>query len=346
MSQSIVNQDYNALLNALKQRVATSRYKASISVNKELILLYHHIGCKILEAQAIKGWGAKIIEQLSKDLRSEFPEMKGFSTRNLKYMRKFASEYPEVEFVQQVVAQLPWGHNIFLMDLVSNKQDRLFYVRNAIEYGWSRNIMVMQIETALHKRQGQAITNFHARLPSPRSDLAHYTLKDPYIFDFLSIGAEAQEREVEKALLQHMEKFILELGAGFAFVGRQYHLEVADQDFYIDLLFYHLKLRCFVVIELKDKEFKPEYAGKMNFYLSAIDDLVKYETDKPSIGLILCKHKNNVLAEYTLRDMTKPIGLAEYRLDEQLPENIKTALPSIEELEAELSKDLTNDNDE
>lgn len=341
----IVNQEYSILLNALKARVAASRYKAALSINKELILLYHHIGCQILAAQANKGWGAKIIDQLSKDLKSEFPEMKGFSTRNLKYMRKFAEEYADIEFVQQVAAQLPWFHIATLIDKVPNKQDRIFYIKGAIEYGWSRSIMVMQIETALHKRQGQAITNFKDRLPSPQSDLAHYTLKDPYIFDFLSIGAEAHEREVKKALIQHMEKFILELGAGFAFVGRQYHLEIADQDFYIDLLFYHLKLRCFVVIELKDKEFKPEYAGKMNFYLSAIDDLVKHESDKPSIGLILCKSKNNVLAEYTLRDMTKPIGLAEYRLDEQLPDNIKTALPSIEELEAELAKDLTMNED-
>jgi predicted nuclease of restriction endonuclease-like (RecB) superfamily len=339
MSNSIIS-EYNQLLSELKQRVATSRYKAALSVNKELILLYHHIGCQILAAQANKGWGAKIIDQLSKDLRSEFPEMKGFSTRNLKYIRKFAEEYPAVEFVQEALAQLTWYHNLTLLEKVPNKQDRMFYIKHAIEYGWSRSVMVMQIETALHKRQGQAITNFKDKLPSPQSDLAHHTLKDPYIFDFLSIGADAHEREVEKALIHHMEKFILELGAGFAFVGRQYHLEVADQDFYIDLLFYHLKLRCFVVIELKDKEFKPEYAGKMNFYLSAIDDLVKHETDKPSIGMILCKTKNNVLAEYTLRDMTKPIGLAEYRLDEQLPDNIKTALPSIEELEAELSKDL------
>jgi predicted nuclease of restriction endonuclease-like (RecB) superfamily len=200
--------------------------------------------------------------------------------------------------------------------------------------------MVMQIESSRHKRQGQALTSFKNRLPSPQSDLAHYTLKDPYIFDFLSVGKEAHERDVEKALVQHMEKFILELGAGFAFVGRQYHLEVGDQDFYLDLLFYHLKLRCFVVIELKDKDFKPEYAGKMNFYLSAVDDILKHDSDQPSIGLILCKNKNNVLAEYALRDMTKPIGLAEYRLEDALPENLKTALPTIEELEAELNKDF------
>ena len=344
MSKNIISQEYNQLLSELKKRVTTSRYKAALSVNKELILLYHHVGTQILQSQAKQGWGSKVIDQLSKDLRAEFPEMKGFSTRNLKYMRKFAEEYPDPLFVQQVVALLPWGHNILLIDRLSDKQIRMFYIRKAIEHGWSRNIMDIQIETALHKRQGQAGTNFKDNLPSPQSDLAQYTLKDPYIFDFLSLGEEAHEREIEKALVQHMEKFILELGAGFAFVGRQYHLDVGDQDFYIDLLFYHLKLRCFVVIELKDKAFKPEYAGKMNFYLSAIDDLVKHETDQPSIGLILCKNKNNVLAEYTLRDMTKPIGLAEYRLTESLPENLKTALPTIEELEAELSKNLDNED--
>lgn len=345
MTKNIINQEYNKFLSDLKERVASSRYKAALSVNRELILLYHHIGTQILEAQNKAGWGAKVIDQLSKDLASEFPEMKGFSVRNLKYMRKFAAEYPDAQFVQEVLAQLTWYHNVTLLDKISDKQIRLFYVKHAIEHGWSRNIMVMQMELSLHKRQGQAITNFKDKLPSPQSDLAHYTLKDPYIFDFLSIGDEAHEREVEKALVHHMEKFILELGTGFAFVGRQYHLEVGDQDFYIDLLFYHLKLRCFVVIELKDKDFKPEYAGKMNFYLSCVDDLVKHETDQPSIGLILCKSKNNILAEYALRDMTKPIGLAEYRLTESLPENLKTALPTIEELEAELAKDLGGEDE-
>ena len=266
--------------------------------------------------------------------------MKGFSTRNLKYMRKFAEEYSDPNFVQEVLAQLTWYHNMTLLEKVQDKQNRMFYVKHAVEHGWSRNTMVMQIKSKLHERQGQAITNYRDKLPSIQSDLAHYALKDPYIFDFLSIGDEAHEREVEKALITHMEKFLLELGAGFAFVGRQHHLEVGEQDFYIDLLFYHLKLRCFVVIELKDKDFKPEYAGKMNFYLSAVDDLIKHESDQPSIGLILCKSKNNVLAEYALRDMTKPIGLAEYKLNESLPEKIKTALPSVEELEAELAKDL------
>jgi predicted nuclease of restriction endonuclease-like (RecB) superfamily len=340
INTDLTNESYKELFNDLKQYVVASRYKAALNVNKELILLYHHIGTVIVHQQLKHGWGAKIIDQLSNDFKKSFPDMKGFSTRNLKYMRQFASEYSDITFVQEVLAQLTWYHNLTLLDKINDKEVRLFYIDHAIQFGWSRNIMVIQIESALHKRQGQAITNFKTKLVSPHSDLAHYTLKDPYIFDFLTIGDEANEREVEKALISHMEKFILELGAGFAFVGRQYHLEVADQDFYVDLLFYHLKLRCFVVIELKDTDFKPEYAGKMNFYLSAVDDIVKHESDQPSIGIILCKSKNNVLAEYTLRDMTKPIGLAEYRLAENLPKEIQTNLPTIEQLEAELSKNL------
>lgn len=336
MSLTIVNQDYHLLLSDLKHQVASARYRATISVNKELILLYHSIGTKILESQAKQGWGSKVIEQLSKDLKSEFPDMKGFSPRNLKYMKRFAADYQDFTIVQAVPAQLSWYHNTTLLDKIPDKQTRLFYIEKAIENGWSRSVMVRQIETSLHLRQGQAISNFKDKLPAPQSDIATSILKDPYIFDFLSLGAEAHEREIEKELIRHVQKFLLELGAGFAFVGRQYHLEVGNQDFYLDLLFYHLKLRCFVVIELKDTDFKPEYAGKMNFYLSCVDDLIKHETDQPTIGLILCKNKNSVLAEYTLRDMTKPIGLAEYKLMENLPENFKTALPTIEELEAEL----------
>lgn len=340
MSSIVINEEYRTFLENLKQQVYQRRYQAARQVNKELILLYHHIGSEILRQQNEQGWGTKVVEQLSKDLCLEFSEMRGFSPRNLKYMQKFASEMPDLEIVQQLVAQMPWGHITHLLDRVVDFQTRLWYIEKTIENGWSRNVMVIQIEKELHKRQGQAITNFGEKLPSPQSDLAHNTLKDPYIFDVLSLGKDAHEREVEKALVQHIEKFLMELGAGFAFVGRQYHLEVGGQDFYIDLLFYHLKLRSFCVIELKDKEFKPEYAGKMNFYLSVVDDVLKHSSDNPSIGLILCKTKNNVLAEYTLRDMTKPIGLAEYRIDEAMPEHIKTELPTIEELEAELSKDL------
>lgn len=300
-----------------------------------MLVLYHHIGSEILTRQKQNEWGAKIIDRLSADLLKAFPEMKGFSIRNLKYMRRFAQEYENSQFVQEVLAQLTWYHHITLLEKIPDQEICIFYIENAIKYGWSRNVMVMQIETQLHKRQSKAISNFDQKLELSQSDLANQTLKDPYIFDFLSIGKEAKEREVEKALIVHIEKFLLELGEGFAFVGRQYHLEVGDQDFYIDLLFYHLKLRCFVVIELKDGDFKPEYAGKINFYLSAVDDLIKHPDDNPSIGLILCKNKNNILAEYALKNMTKPIGLAQYQLTKSLPENLKTALPTIEELEEE-----------
>jgi predicted nuclease of restriction endonuclease-like (RecB) superfamily len=266
--------------------------------------------------------------------------MKGFSLANLHNMRRFAELYPESKFLQQVAGELPWYHHVVLMEKVKEHEFRLFYMKNAIQHGWSRSFMIHQIELGLHKRQGKAVTNFTKTLPAPQSDLAHATLKDPYVFDFLSIGKEAHEREVEKTLIIHIEKFLIELGSGFAFVGRQYPLEVSKQDFFIDLLFYHLKLRCFVVIELKDQSFKPEHTGKMNFYLSVVDDLLKHPSDNPTIGLILCKTKDEVIAEYALRDMTKPISLAEYRLTKAIPEDIQTVLPTIEELEAELSKDF------
>jgi predicted nuclease of restriction endonuclease-like (RecB) superfamily len=338
MNDKIISSEYNIFVRELKNQIEASRYKAVRAVNCELILLYHHIGTEILKRQSTNSWGTKIIDQLSKDLKSLFPEIKGFGSRNLNYMRKFAEQYYEIEFVQQVAAQLPWFHIVTIMEKVAEKQNQIFYMGQALENGWSRNILTTQIKNNLHIRQGQALNNFQDKLISPQSYLASQALKDPYIFDFLSMGEEAHEREIEKGLISHVEKFLLELGAGFSFVGRQYHLEVGEQDFYIDLLFYHLKLRCFVVIELKNTEFRPEYAGKMNFYLSVVDDLIKHRDDNSSIGLILCKSKNNVLAEYTLKDMSKPIGLAEYKINESLPEKIKTALPSIKELEAELMK--------
>ena len=343
---SFLSPEYENFLEALKTKVYESRYQAARYVNKELILLYHHIGTEILKRQKQQGWSAKVIDQLSQDLTKTFPEMKGFSSRNLKYMRLFAETYVDSDFVQEVLAQLSWYHHLTLLDKVKEESARLFYIQQTLEYGWSRNRMVMQIEQNLYHRQGKSITDFSYKLPSPHSDLAQQTLKNPYFFDFLSLGKEAHEREIEKELVKHIEKFLLTLGAGFAFVGRQYPLEIAEQDFYLDLLFYHLKLRSFVVIELKDGAFKPEYAGKMNFYLSAVDNLLKHPSDNPSMGLILCKSQNDVLAEYTLPDMTTPIGLAEYRLHDVLPEEIKTALPTIEELEAELSKELDIDNDE
>lgn len=271
--------------------------------------------------------------------------MKGFSPQNLKYMRKFAEEYQVDEIGQQAVDQIPWGHIVTLIYAISNKSERQFYIKETRQNGWSRNILSMQIETNLFKRQGNALTNFQDKLPEGQAKLVQNTLKNPYLFDFLSLGKDAQEREVEKGLVAHIEKFLLELGEGFAFLGRQYPLQIEDQDFYIDLLFYHVKLHCFVVVELKSGKFKPEYAGKMNFYLSAVDDLLRQPSDNPSIGLILCRSKVGVVAEYALRDLTKPIELAEYRLKNALPDNLRTALPTIEELEAELAKDFGSEDE-
>lgn len=239
--------------------------------------------------------------------------------------------------MQQLAAQIPWFHNCVLLDKVAKPSEREWYIRKAIEHGWSRNVLVHQIESGLMRRQGQAITNFKATLPSPQSDLAHETLKDPYLFDFLSIGEEAHEREIERELVKHITNFLLELGAGFSYVGKQYHMEVGGEDFYIDLLFYHLKLRCYVLIELKAGPFKPEYAGKLNFYLSAVDAQLRHESDNPSIGLILCKDKNKLVAEYALKDIAKPVGVSEYSLVEAIPEELKTSLPTVEQLEAELA---------
>jgi predicted nuclease of restriction endonuclease-like (RecB) superfamily len=265
--------------------------------------------------------------------------MKGFSPRNLLFMRSFAEAHPDEEIVKQLVSQLPWGHIVRLIQKVKSPEEREWYIRKAFEFGWSRDILVMQIETRLFHRQGKAVSNFAGTLPPPQSDLAQQTLKDPYVFDFLGLGNEAQEREIERELVTHITSFLLELGSGFSFVGRQVHLEVEGEDFFIDLLFYHLKLRCYVVIELKATGFKPEYAGKLNFYLSAVDATMRHESDNPSIGLILCKDRKGLIAEYALKDISKPVGISEYQLVASIPENLKGCLPTIEELEVEFSDD-------
>ena len=301
-------------------------------------LMYWRIGRDILERQARDGWGSKVIDRLAYDLRIEFPTMRGFSPRNLKYMRAFAAAWPELKFVQQAAAQLPWFHLCTLLDKLDSREARDWYLAKAVEHGWSRSVLVMQIETRARERTGRATTNFEARLPPPQSDLARETLKDPYHFDFIGLGPDAQERDVENALVAHISRFLLELGAGFAFVGRQVHLEVGGADFYLDLLFYHLRLRCYVVIDLKAGEFQPEHAGKLNFYLSAVDSQVRGEHDNPTIGLLLCKTKNRVIAEYALRDANKPMGVAEYELVRALPAQLETNLPSIARLEAELKE--------
>ncbi|MEW5789364.1 MAG: PDDEXK nuclease domain-containing protein [Pseudomonadota bacterium] len=320
----------------LKTRIHNAQQRAALAVNRELVLLYWQIGRDILARQAEQGWGAKVIERLAHDLRTAFPDMKGFSRANLMYMRAFAEAWPDAEIVQQAVGQLPWGHNLVLLTRLKDPRQRLAYAEAAVTHGWSRNVLNIQIEARLLDRTGQAVTNFEARLPKPQSDLARESLKDPYRFDFLGIGDEVGEREIETALVQHVTEFLLELGAGFAFVGRQVLLEVGGDDFFIDLLFYHLKLRCYVVIELKAGKFKPEHLGQLGFYLTAVDRQVKSEQDTPTIGLLLCKSKNKVVAEYALGDKSQPMGIAEYKLLDSLPAELQTSLPSIEQIEREL----------
>jgi len=343
---SSVPDGYERFLRDLKRRIQQAQVKAVLAVNRELTVLYWQIGRDIVERQEQQGWGAKIIEKLSADLRAAFPDMHGFSTRNLKYMRAFAEAWPDQLIVQAALAQITWYHNIALLEKTKSADERLWYAEQAVLNGWSRNVLVMQIETGLYRRQGKAQTNFSQTLPAPQSDLAQQLLKDPYNFDFLTLSKEAHEKDLEAALVEHIRKFLLELGRGFSFVGSQYPLEVGGEDFRIDLLFYHLKLRCFIVIDLKMGAFRPEDAGKMNFYLSAVDDLLRHPDDQPSIGLVLCKAKNGVVAEYALRDMSKPLGISEFRYLEALPEDLKGTLPSIEELEAELTGSKTSESPE
>ena len=328
----------------LKTRIHAAQQRATQAVNNELVLLYWQIGRDILARQANQGWGARVIDRLAQDLRTAFPTMKGFSPRNLKYMRAFAEAWPDSEFVQQAVALLPWGHNLVLLDRLNTVEERRWYAAKTLEHGWSRNVLNIQIETRLLDRSGTAVNNFAVSLPSPQSDLARESLKDPYRFDFLGLSDEAQEREIENALVRHVTEFLLELGAGFAFVGRQVLLDVGGDEFFIDLLFYHLKLRCYVVIELKGGKFKPEHLGQLGFYLTAIDRQVKNESDNPTIGLLLCKTKNKVVAEYALGDKTQPMGIAEYKLLESLPAELQTSLPSIEQIERELAGDSTTED--
>ena len=322
---------YKQIFENIKQEVLKSQYKAMQIVNKELIFMYWHIG-KIIGDNS--KWGNKFIDSLSIDLKLEFPKVTGFSVRNLKYMKKIA-EYPDFEFVQQVVAQIPWGHNIILMDKVKNIEERKWYIKQSIINGWSRSLLTMQIESKLYERQvvAEKVTNFPATLPDIQSDLAIQTMKDPYLFDFISLKGKVKEIEIEKAMIDKIKDVLIELGKGFAFVGEQYKITVSEKDYYIDLLFYHLKLKCYVVVELKAREFEPTDAGQLNFYLSAIDDLVKDKTDNATIGLLLCKNKDNFTAEYALRNISSPIGVSEYKLLEDIPEYLKSQLPKVEEIE-------------
>jgi predicted nuclease of restriction endonuclease-like (RecB) superfamily len=384
MSKSILPSTYAPLLADLKSRVRAAQVRAVVSVNRELILLYWHIGREIIRVRRAGEWGANIVESLAKDLAAEFPEMGGFSYTNVKRMRTFAEAYDAIEIGPQAVGQmkasqagsgigpqcvgqlpdavdsqpvrpfqdeppeplslLSWGSNIVLLEKLKDPAARLWYARKAVEHGWSRAVLTVQIESRLHERSGKAITNFERTLPPAQSDMAREILKDPYNFDFLMLGEAAQERDLEHGLVEHVQKLLLEMGAGFAFVGRQVPIEVGGEDFYLDLLFYHLRLRCFVVVDLKMKPFEPEHAGKMNFYLSAVDDQMRHEHDAPTIGLLLCKDaKNRLKVEYALRDVKKPIGVAQWqtRLVESLPKNLRGSLPSIADIERELAKPQT-----
>ena len=337
---------YSDWLKNLKTDIARAQQRAGLLVNAELIQLYGRIGRDILQRQETQGWGAKIIDRLARDLKDAFPQMRGWSSSNLKYMRFFALHCPDGQFGQQAADQLPWFHVVVLLTKLKRPEEREWYALQVVQHGWGRTTLTLNIKNQLHIRQGGAVTNFEARLPAPDSLLAHETLRDPYLFDFLGLGNDAHEREIEAGLIRHITRFLLELGSGFAFVGRQFQLEVAGDEFFIDLLFYHTRLKCYVVVELKATAFKPEHAGQLNFYLAAVDAQIKADDDKPTIGLLLCKQQNRLVAEYALSGIDKPIGVAEYQLLRNLPESLGRNLPSIEEIEAELAGETFPEGDE
>jgi predicted nuclease of restriction endonuclease-like (RecB) superfamily len=330
---------YPDLLASVTDRVTAGRRRAVIAVNHELVATYWAVGREILDRQDQQGWGAKVIDRLSTDLRERFPDARGYSPRNLKYMRAFAAAWPEEAIVQPPLAQLPWYHHVTLIDRLQDPELRLWYAAAAITDGWSGRVLAHQIAGRLHERSGRAISNFAVTLSPADSDMAQEATRDPYLFDFVGLADSRRERDLEAGLIEHMEKFLLELGQGFAFVGRQVHLEIGDQDFYADLLFYHLRLRAFVVIELKATDFEPGYLGQLGMYMAAVDDLLAHSDDKPTIGLLLCRTKNNVVAEYALRGSKMPIGIAEWAttVTTALTEELTSSLPRIEDIEAELS---------
>lgn len=336
MGTLLTDASYLNLLQEVKQKIKQAQLNAMIVVNHHLLSLYWQIGNMILQRQKEHGWGNKVISQLSKDIKQSFPTIQGYSERNLGYMKKFADEYEESVILQVPLAKISWYHNITLIEKIPDQTTRLWYAYKAIENGWSRDMMVIHIKSNLHLRLGSSVNNFAETMPKVQSDLAQQILKDPYIFDFVNLRENALEKELEDALVKHIINFLLELGQGFAFVGRQYIVNVGGDDYKIDLLFYHLKLRCFVVIDLKIRQFMPEDAGKMNFYVNALDDILKTEQDNQTIGLILCKDKNKVKAEYALRGINTPIGISEFKLTEILPDELKSSLPSIEDIEQKL----------
>jgi predicted nuclease of restriction endonuclease-like (RecB) superfamily len=346
MSLTKKHTEYINWVNELKTLIQRTQIKASISVNRELMSLYWTIGKSISEKVNTANWGSSVVEELSKDLKEEFPNQKGFSRSNLFSMKKWFEFYSQseidIEKIQQLVGQIPWGHNVVIISKSKNIEEAIFYSNKTIENNWSRSVLLHQIELNLYERHGKAITNFTETLPTPHSELATETLKDPYKFDFLTLQEKALEKDIEIQLVKHITSFLLELGTGFSFVGQQVPVKIDNQDFYIDLLFYHIKLKCYVVVELKAIEFKAEFAGKMNLYLSAIDDSLKTKAENPTIGLLLCKSKSEIIAEYALRGMTQPIGIAEYEINNAIPKEIKTELPTIEEIELATTKAIRN----
>lgn len=337
---------YQHFLHDIKQLVEGAKVKALVQVNRELLQFYWQLGQLILQKQTEQGWGAKIVQHLSDDLHVAFPNNKGFSVRNLNYMRKFAAAYPDFSIVQTLSAQLSWSHHILLLDKFPDGQLRLWYLLKSAEQGWSYRILQHQIDLNAHEQFGLLPNNFADLLPTPQSEAVTQLFKDEYVFDFISQDEKRKERDLEREIVQQITAFLLALGKGFSYVGRQYHLQVGEQDFYIDLLFYHYKIRCFVVVELKIDDFKPEYAGKLNFYLSVVDDIVKQADDLPTIGLLLCRSKNNVVVEYALKDMHKPMGVASYKLTHEIPENLKQNLPTEAELTRILQEIVLRENED
>jgi len=344
-----IDKDYSTWLKELKSKIRSVQIKAAVKVNTEVLNFYWDLGADIVEKQAATKWGDGFLSKLSQDLIAEFPDIKGFSERNIKYIRQWFLFYRPQKAIgqqpvaqlektigQQLVSQIPWGHNLVIISKIKDTNEALFYVQKTIQNNWSRAVLIHHIENGLYEREGKAITNFKATLPEPQSDLARQTLKDPYSFDFLMLREKHDEKELEDALINQVTRFLLEMGAGFSYIGRQYRLVINGDEFFVDLLFYHIRLHCYVVVELKAVKFKPEFAGKLNFYVSAVDGILKAELDNPTIGILICKSKNKTVVEYALKDIHKPIGVSEYTITKNLPEEFKSSLPSIEEIEAEL----------
>lgn len=336
--------DYKQWLGELKQKFQQTQLKAATKVNSALLEFYWDLGCDIIEKQKSSTWGDGFLPLLSKDLMLEYPEIKGFSLRNMAFIRQWCLFWnQESVIVKQPVSQLtqiPWGHNLKIIAKCKSIKEALYYVQQTQVNGWSRSVLTHQIESDLWQRDGKAINNFESTLPAIQSDLARQTLKDPYVFDFLSLSKDYNERELEQNLVKHITAFLLELGAGFAYVGKQVPLQVGERDFFLDLLFYHIHLHCYVVIELKTTDFEPEHTGKLNFYIKAVDEILRQDGDAATIGILLCKDKDKLVAEYALSDINKPMGVSAYQLTQSLPENLQFQLPSIEDIEQELAGEL------